>query len=84
MVVSTSPNDPVFFLHHCNVDRIWATWQKQRPGAAYVPPQSESAALRFHRIDDPMHTFFNHQVTPRMMLDSETWYQYDTFDDLVV
>ena len=20
----TSPNDPVFFLHHCNVDRIWS------------------------------------------------------------
>lgn len=23
---ATSPNDPVFFLHHCNVDRIWAGW----------------------------------------------------------
>lgn len=83
MVESTSPNDPVFFLHHCNVDRIWAAWQKERPSAGYVPGQSESTALRFHRIDDPMHTFFDHQVTPGMMLDFETWYQYDTFDDLV-
>ena len=23
----SSPNDPVFFLHHCNVDRLWAEWQ---------------------------------------------------------
>lgn len=23
----TSPNDPVFFLHHCYVDRIWNRWQ---------------------------------------------------------
>jgi tyrosinase len=24
---STSPNnDPVFYLNHCNVDRIWAVW----------------------------------------------------------
>ena len=23
----TSPNDPVFFLHHCGVDMIWALWQ---------------------------------------------------------
>lgn len=30
---STMPNvacavaDPIFFLHHCNVDRLWAEWQ---------------------------------------------------------
>jgi tyrosinase len=24
----TSPNDPVFFLHHCFVDKIWADWQQ--------------------------------------------------------
>src|SRR5262249_48570557 len=23
----TSPNDPVFFLHHCNIDRLWWMWQ---------------------------------------------------------
>ncbi|WP_367128030.1 tyrosinase family protein [Saccharothrix sp. HUAS TT1] len=22
-----SPNDPVFFLHHCNVDRVWSRRQ---------------------------------------------------------
>jgi hypothetical protein len=21
---STSPNEPLFFLHHANVDRVWA------------------------------------------------------------
>lgn len=25
--VPTAPNDPVFFLHHCNIDRLWAKWQ---------------------------------------------------------
>jgi len=29
MMPATSPNDPVFFLHHANVDRIWANWQRQ-------------------------------------------------------
>jgi len=24
---ATSPKDPVFFLLHCNVDRLWAKWQ---------------------------------------------------------
>lgn len=23
-----SPLDPIFWLHHCNVDRLWAEWQK--------------------------------------------------------
>lgn len=27
MVNSANPNDPMFFLHHNNVDRIWAMWQ---------------------------------------------------------
>lgn len=24
-----SPIDPLFFLHHCNIDRIWAQWQSR-------------------------------------------------------
>ncbi|EQB56150.1 monooxygenase [Colletotrichum gloeosporioides Cg-14] len=24
---ATSPNEPLFFLHHANVDRVWAKWQ---------------------------------------------------------
>lgn len=23
----TSPNDPIFFFHHCYVDKMWADWQ---------------------------------------------------------
>lgn len=29
--VPISPNDPAFWLLHCNVDRIWAQWQRVRP-----------------------------------------------------
>jgi tyrosinase len=35
MELSTSPNDPVFFLNHCNVDRIWAMWQDIRFNLGY-------------------------------------------------
>ncbi|RDL40017.1 uncharacterized protein BP5553_04357 [Venustampulla echinocandica] len=28
---ATSPNDPIFFLHHTMVDRIWWLWQQQNP-----------------------------------------------------
>jgi tyrosinase len=35
MSLNTSPNDPIFFLHHCNVDRIWAEWQRDKPNFGY-------------------------------------------------
>ncbi|KAH6856124.1 monooxygenase [Chaetomium sp. MPI-CAGE-AT-0009] len=28
---SSSPNDPMFFLHHAQVDRLWWLWQQQDP-----------------------------------------------------
>ena len=27
MTTYSSPEDPLFWIHHCNVDRIWALWQ---------------------------------------------------------
>lgn len=33
----TSPNDPAFFLHHCNVDRLWELWRNSDLGAPFVP-----------------------------------------------
>src|SRR4029077_12843491 len=26
MPSAVSPRDPIFFMHHCNIDRIWAVW----------------------------------------------------------
>jgi tyrosinase len=35
MILQTSPNDPIFFLNHSNVDRIWAQWQDNRHDDGY-------------------------------------------------
>jgi tyrosinase len=32
-----APNDPAFWLHHCNVDRLWWLWQSQRGTDSYQP-----------------------------------------------
>ena len=45
MQPGTSPNDPVFFLHHCNVDRLWSVWEQKNPAAApYLPDNTTAAA----------------------------------------
>jgi tyrosinase len=41
MLLPTSPNDPVFFLHHANVDRLWAAWQAAHTGKTYEPKKGQ-------------------------------------------
>jgi tyrosinase len=40
----TSPNDPIFWLHHCNIDRLWAIWQRQNPTTPFYLPASGAGA----------------------------------------
>ena len=30
--ISTAPADPVFWMHHAEIDRIWSVWQTANPG----------------------------------------------------
>ena len=34
MAGASSPTDPLFWLHHSNIDRVFAAWQKSHAGAA--------------------------------------------------
>jgi tyrosinase len=43
MATAQSPTDPLFFLHHANIDRLWAKWE-QTPKAA--DPPNASASLK--------------------------------------
>lgn len=77
MAANTSCNDPVFFQHHANLDRLWSAWM-QRHGQKYLP---ETGGPVGHNIDDPMWPYhqIDLEVTPRMMLDSRSLgYVYDT------
>ena len=38
MATASSPADPVFWLHHANIDRIWAAWQTTH--ATALPPNT--------------------------------------------
>ena len=37
MLPMTSPNDPVFFMNHCMVDKLWHEWQLLFPSQSYLP-----------------------------------------------
>lgn len=76
MAPASSPNDPVFFLHHANVDRLWEGWMK-RHGRTYVPSMAEPAELLGHRIDDPLISPLGAGVTPRKTLDNTALFTYD-------
>jgi hypothetical protein len=52
MLPMTSPNDPIFWLNHCNVDRLWAVWQGRHPTSApYLPV---AGAPSGHNLNDSM------------------------------
>ncbi|WP_159834196.1 tyrosinase family protein [Burkholderia sp. 8Y] len=27
--IASAPNDPIFYLHHCNIDRLWNAWSRR-------------------------------------------------------
>jgi tyrosinase len=47
MMTSHSPADPIFFLHHANVDRLWAQWQaaQAKAGKANAKPPNANETL---------------------------------------
>lgn len=59
MAEATSPNDPVFFLHHAFLDQLWEQWKTQHPGEDPYRPVSGSkhfdlnATLVFHAPNHP-------------------------------
>ena len=69
----------VFFLNHCNVDRIWEAWMQQH-GRVYVPDQSAPKSLKGHRIDDQLSSLISPSTTPAAVLDVFAQYEYDSLD----
>jgi hypothetical protein len=53
--VATAVRDPVFFLLHCNVDRLWSEWIRQHQGTAgFQPYKPPSGAATGHNLNDSM------------------------------
>lgn len=46
-----SPFDPIFYLHHCNIDRLWAMWQMDGHASEYPIGGGNT----HHHLTDPMY-----------------------------
>ena len=88
MLRMTSPNDPIFFLHHANIDRMWSIWQKKI--ASGTPLYVQSSTTLGHKLNDAMlynepgdPAPFTTGATPAQMIDGHSlhgvgvWYESD-------
>jgi tyrosinase len=62
MLPGTSPNDPVFWLNHCNIDRLWWIWQGRTGVSNYQPV---TGGPKGHNLTDTMGSL----LTPRRPAD---------------
>lgn len=67
MADATSPNDPVFFLHHCYLDLLWEQWKKQHPSIDPYLPTSGG-----HGLDLASKLVFNKSGRPAPWVGSWT------------
>ncbi|ACL65256.1 tyrosinase [Anaeromyxobacter dehalogenans 2CP-1] len=63
MAQRDSPHDPVFYLHHCWIDLLWAQWQLGHPTAPFVSSGAGAG------LTDPL---MGYTTTPADVLDHRT------------
>ena len=75
--VPAASNDPIFFLHHANVDRIFEAWLRKFSGNK-PPYQPRSGGHPGHNLNDFLVPFFPLKTNAQMYkISSELGYQYD-------
>ena len=50
----TSPNDLIFYMHHCNIDRLWTEWQGNGHQGAPFYPGPQSGEDEGQKLNDAM------------------------------
>lgn len=78
---STAPLDPIFWLHHCNIDRLWEVWLKRDPAHQNpsTPNWLTSVPFDFHDAAGTAVTMTPTQVVSTQAMPLE--YEYDDTSD---
>ena len=48
---ASSPTDPIFWLHHANIDRIWLNWQNSANGMPPLNLQEKMMPLKYLNVE---------------------------------
>jgi tyrosinase len=72
MATGVSPNDPVFWLHHAFIDKLWAEWQRRHPGSGYLPAAGTPNVIDLRETMRPWH-----DTSPADLLDHTAHYTFD-------
>jgi tyrosinase len=87
----SSPNDPLFYLHHANLDRIWSIWQRQSSINLYdiggpIFPNGTGLITLDYRME--MGQFMAPSLPIRTVMDTLNWnghgllcYQYEVYNE---
>lgn len=82
MDTTTAPNDPLFFLHAANIDRLYAVWQGLHQASAHFLPVTGAPG---QNLNDPLvfsavgRSAFETTATPASVVNHHTLgYRYDT------
>ncbi|KAG4413531.1 hypothetical protein IFR04_013314 [Cadophora malorum] len=78
-----APADPLFFLHHAQLDRLWSKWQNSKPGrrGTYEPRRSEDSEDRASLTDVIEMGDLASEISVADIIDTEAGilcYNYDT------
>ncbi|HYL72849.1 MAG TPA: tyrosinase family protein [Bryobacteraceae bacterium] len=77
MRLLTSPNDPIFWLVHSNIDRVWVQWQQMHRAEQYHPTGVGGE-------NSPMNQNLNDPLWPWTVTPADLWshdalgYRYDS------
>jgi tyrosinase len=83
--VPTAAGDPIFWLHHCNIDRIWMAWNAlghKNPGKTsgrnwsatkfvFVSDAGKRVELSIDRVSDPVKLPYRYDTLPTPTLVAE-------------
>jgi polyphenol oxidase len=72
-LLDTAAQDPVFFSHHCNIDRLWAVWNHSDPKNHTNPPDADWKNHAFNFWDENKKWI---AITPAQMIDYQQNLRY--------